>query len=151
MPIVVQTKFKSGWAVVGGKKCYFRSDFERKWAEYLEFLKKCGEVIYWEYEPKKFEFEGIRSGTVFYLPDFYVIYKDDGPIWHETKGHLEQKNVTQFRRMAKYYPDERIVLVMQNIPKRPTKKNFKKRRRLKNAKKYVERVIDGTQILKQVS
>ena len=52
--------------------------------------------------------------------------------------------------MAKYYPAEKIILVMQNIPNKPTKKNTEKFRRMENAAKYVERVIDGGEQLRKV-
>jgi hypothetical protein len=152
------SNFKQGWAEVGGKRYWFRSGFEVRWAEYLEFLKQAGEIVDWSYEPRKFEFEKIRSGTVFYTPDFLVLYgheAEDGGMdrthyWHETKGHLKQKDVTKFKRMEKYYPDEKIILVMQNIPKEVTRKNIEKFRRMENADKYVERVMDGGKVLKQV-
>lgn len=138
------------WATVGWQRHWWRSRFEWRWAQYLEMLKTAGEVIRWNYESKKFEFQGIRSGTVFYLPDFLVWYVNEDILWHETKGHLIQKDVTKFRRMQKYHPDERIILVMQNIPKSKTKKNARKRELLKKAEQYVERIIDGTEQLKKV-
>ena len=143
-------KFKQGWEIVGGQKYYFKSGFEARWAKYLETLKGMGIVKEWFYEPHKFEFEKIRSGTVFYTPDFFVQYPNGEMLWHETKGHLTQKDVTKFRRMAKYYPDEKIVLVMQNIPAKHTRKNTEKFRRLGNARKYVERIIFGSKVLKQI-
>ena len=148
--MATEDKFKSGWKIVGGQRCFFRCGFEVRWAKYLELLKQAGEITYWEYETKKFEFEGIRSGTVFYIPDFFIQYSNGEMLWHETKGHLKQKDVTKFRRMAKYYPDEKIVLVMQYIPKKHTKKNTEKFRRLDNARKYVEKIIDGSKELKQM-
>jgi len=143
--------FKQGWSEVGGKRHWFRSGFEVRWAQYLELLKGLGEIYDWFYETEKFEFKAIRSGTVFYTPDFKVYYYNIEPphYWHECKGHLTQKDVTKFRRMAKYYPEERIILVMQNIPQKPTRKNAEKLRRLDNARKYVERIMDGGEILKQ--
>ena len=154
---------QKGWAVVGGKRCYFKSKFELRWAQYLEWLKLAGEIVNWEYEPDKFEFEGIRSGTVFYTPDFRVnkvkeMVDDEGKgylaqevIYHECKGHLTQKDVTKFKRMATYHPDVKLELVMQYIPIKPTRKNAEKIRRIDNARKYVERVFDGSKVLKQLS
>lgn len=152
IPLNVDYGSQKGWATIGGQTCYFRSKFERRWAEWLELLKQADNgTVDWQYEPKKFEFEKIRSGTVFYTPDFRVIYKELKEIyWHECKGHLTQKDITKFRRMAKYYPNEKIVLVMQNIPLKTTRKNVEKMRRLDNARKYVYRVIDGGQILKKI-
>lgn len=153
-----QQQFKAGWYDVGNKHCYFRSGFEYRWAQYLELLKGLGLIVDWQYEGRKFEFKNIRSGTVFYLPDFLVTYECWGEDkllkrtyrWQECKGHLLQKNITQFRRMAKYYPNEKIVLVMQRIPQTKTRKNTELFRRLENAKKYVERVMEAEPILKEV-
>ena len=111
---------KQGWAVVGKQRCYFRSGFEVEWAKYLELLKTLGEIYSWEYEPKEFEFEGIRSGTVFYIPDFRIVASEINPefqpprfldegeiyntpaqikqvIWYECKGHIKQKDVVKFK------------------------------------------------------
>ena len=132
---------EKGWAVVGGQTCYFKSKLERRWAEYLETLKGLGEITGWQYEPDKFEFEGIRSGTVFYTPDFKV-FQGAAFCYDEVKGHLTQKDVTKFRRMTKYHPDVVLILVMQRL----TKKNFL---RVQMARKYVERVIEAEKTLKQ--
>ena len=144
-------KFKQGWEVIGGQRYFFKSGFEVRWAKYLEFLKQAGEITYWEYETKKFEFEGIRSGTVFYTPDFFVQYPNGEMLWHETKGHLTQKDVTKFRRMAKYYPDEKILLIMQRIPPLNSRSRNAKRTKilLDKAGRYVERILNGEKILKK--
>jgi len=145
--------FKAGWYDVGNQHCYFRSGLEYRWAKYLEWLKGLGEIVSWLYEPRKFEFKKIRSGTVFYTPDFLVLYGapyEPNHCWHELKGHLKQKDVTKLRRMAKYYPDEKIILIMQNIPKTRTKRNVELFRRLENAEKYIERVMEAEKILKEV-
>lgn len=146
--IIADYKCQAGWAVVGGQRYYFRCKLERRWAEYLQILKDWEAILDWEYEPRRFEFANIRSGTVFYTPDFRITEKDKH-YWHEVKGHLHQKDVTKFRRMAKRYPDEKIILVMQAIPMKWTRKGAEKMRRLKNARKYVYRIINGTEILKK--
>lgn len=144
------SNFKQGWSEVGAKTYWFRSGFEVRWAQYLELLKQAGEIVDWLYEPKDFWFDGIKRGTVSYKPDFKIEKEGCIYIWHETKGHLTQKSVTQLKRMAKYHPSEKICLVMQNIPKKATRKSAEKFRRMENAKKYTERVMDGGKILKQV-
>ena len=159
----MSNNFKQGYSEVGGKRYWFRSGFEVRWAQYLELLKGLGEIVDWFYEIRKFEFEKIRSGTVFYTPDFKVIYPKESEagyedthcrncfyVWHECKGHLQQRDVTKFKRMVKYYPNEKLILVMQNIPKKPTRKNAEKLRRLENAGKYVERILNGEELLKKV-
>lgn len=141
--IIADYKAQADWAVVGGKRCYFRSKLEQRWAEYLEFLKRTGAIYDWAYESTKFEFEKVRSGTPFYTPDFEVWDDENTRCFHETKGHLEQKDLTKFRRLQKYHPDVRLVLVMQSI----TKKN---RAKVTKAAKYVERIIEGLKILRKM-
>ena len=147
-------KFKSGWYDVGEQQYYFRSGFEYRWAQYLEWLKGLGEIVGWTYEPRVFWFEKIRRGKNNYKPDFLVLYAEEGDErthrWHECKGYLQQADITKLRRMAKYYPDEKIILVMQRIPKTRTRKNTELFRRLENAEKYVERIMDAEEILKEV-
>jgi len=105
-------------AEIGDRKIYFRSRLEHRWALLLEAWKQGGAIMDWEYEPKRFWFEGIKRGTNSYLPDFKVFLKGGGHEWHECKGHITQKDVTKFRRMAKYHPNEKMVLVMQQVTKR---------------------------------
>jgi len=129
--------FKQGWSIVGGKRYYFRAGFEVEWAQYLQFLKEIGEIEDWEYEPEPFWFEGIKRGTNNYRPDFKVSYKDGDYCWHETKGNLKQKDITKFRRMAKYDPDEKIILVMQ----RKQTKQVKQIMLISKALEYVHGLI----------
>lgn len=136
-------KAEGGWNTVGGKTYYFRSRFEVRWARYLQLLKKGDKkMIEWTYEPRKFWFHEVKAGITSYKPDFYIIEKDDH-YFVETKGHLTRRDITKFRRMAKYYPDIKLVLVMQAF----TKKNALL---CDSAKKYVDRVIDGGKILRKV-
>lgn len=112
----IDVSFKQGWATVGDKVYYWRAGFERQWAYYLEFLKEVGEIKDWEYEAETFWFTKIKRGTNNYRPDFKITYEDDSYCWHETKGKLTQKDVTKFRRMAKYHSEEKIILVMEREP-----------------------------------
>jgi len=58
---------------------------ETRFSEYLENLKKKGEILWWRYE-------GIRlklteaEGTTHYTPDFCVFDRDGGMTFYETKG-----------------------------------------------------------------
>lgn len=38
-------------------------------------------------------------------------YPDGRIEWHEVKGYLDQKSRTKLKRMAKYFPGEKIVVV----------------------------------------
>lgn len=101
---------------------YFRSAWEANYARVLNLLKQGGEIKSWEYEPKRFYFDGIRRGTNSYLPDFFIEWANGKVEWHEVKGHMTQKSRTALKRMAKYYPDEVIVLIdsayYKNLKKR---------------------------------
>ncbi len=89
---------------------YFRSSWEANYARLLNFLVKQGEIAAWEYETKTFVFEAIKRGTRAYTPDFKVTMPDGSHEWHEVKGWLDAKSQTRLRRMAKYFPEEKVVL-----------------------------------------
>lgn len=102
---------QSGWRIIGGIKYYFRSKAEANYARYLEFLKHTGNIADWLHEPKTFWFEGIKRGVVSYLPDFKVINPNSSHEWHEVKGYYDSKSLTKIKRMGKYYPQEKLVLI----------------------------------------
>jgi hypothetical protein len=68
------------------------------------------EIDGWEYEPKTFWFKEIKRGVRSYVPDFKV-WKDGEYWWEEVKGWMDSKSKTKLKRMAKYYPDEKIEIV----------------------------------------
>ncbi len=114
--------FKQGWYEIAGERKYFRSSWEYKYACYLQMLKNQGEIKHYEFEPHTFWFLKIMRGVRSYKPDFKVTYRDkefdvmgkatefDRVEWHEVKGWLDPKSKTKLKRMAKYYPNEVIVL-----------------------------------------
>lgn len=104
------TRFKHGWVDVGGRKIFVRSSWESNYAFYLEFQKNNGLILEWEYEPETFWFKGIKRGACSYLPDFRITTKD-GVEYHEVKGWLDDRSATKLRRMAKYHPSVKIVLI----------------------------------------
>ncbi|MGE4334605.1 MAG: hypothetical protein AB7E55_01340 [Pigmentiphaga sp.] len=89
---------------------YVRSRWEANYARYLEWLRQRGEIRDWEYEPCEFVFP-VKRGTRFYRPDFRVIEKGGQVTYHEVKGYMDQKSRTALKRMARYYPKVRIVIV----------------------------------------
>ena len=100
----------------GGKRSdldgrYFRSMWEANYARYLKFLAAKSEILSWDYECKVFEFPGIKRGATEYRPDFLVVELDGSRSWHEVKGWMDPKSQTRIRRMAKYFPDEKLVLI----------------------------------------
>lgn len=90
---------------------YFRSKWEANYALFLDFLVKKNEIKNWEYEADVFIFEKIQFGTRSYRPDFKVFNLDESFEYHEVKGYMDGKSKTKLRRMAKYYPEVKIILV----------------------------------------
>lgn len=103
--------WKQQWAEFGGKRNYYRSQWELNYARYLEMLKNLGEIAEWEHEPETFWFEGVKRGTVSYLPDFRVTENNGSIAYHEVKGWMDDKSKTKIKRMAKYHPDVKLVVI----------------------------------------
>ncbi len=87
---------------------YFRSKMEANVARWLTFLKAQGVIEGWKYEPLEFFFAAIKRGVRFYKPDFRVQETADSHYWIEVKGYLDQRSKTALKRMAKFYPGERV-------------------------------------------
>ena len=93
---------------------YVRSSYEANYARYLNYLiahHADHPIIRWEYETDRFEFTKIKKGTRFYTPDFKVLFSDGHVEYHEVKGWDYPKGKTARKRMAKYYPEIKLVLV----------------------------------------
>jgi hypothetical protein len=102
----------------GGKRedlggLYVRSRWEANWARYLNLLKSIDEIRGWEYEPDTFEFP-VKRGNRFYTPDFKVTLTDGSVEYHEVKGWMSPSGATKLKRMAKYYPQIKIVLIRED-------------------------------------
>lgn len=103
--------WKAAWRVIGGKRKYFRSRWEANYARYLEFLKVNGKIKDWEHEPKTFWFESIKRGVRSYLPDFRITENDDSQNYVEVKGWMDARSKTKIKRMAKYHPEIKLLVV----------------------------------------
>jgi len=90
---------------------FFRSAWEANYARYLNWLVSIGEIQSWEYEPDEFEFKGIKRGTRFYLPDFKILTNSNHYEYHEIKGWMDAKSKTKIKRMRKYYPDVKLIVI----------------------------------------
>lgn len=90
---------------------YVRSAWEGNYARYLNFLMRQGEIAAWEYEPKTFVFDGVRRGVLTYTPDFRVWNADGSHEWHEVKGWMDAASKAKLKRMAKFYPDEKVIVI----------------------------------------
>jgi len=94
---------------------FVRSSWEANYARYLNWLIGVGEIERWEYESITFWFEEIKRGTRSYTPDFTVHLHDGSVEYHEVKGWMDQKSKTKLKRMAKYYPNVKIILVDKDV------------------------------------
>lgn len=106
-----KASWKAGWREIGLVKKYYRSRWEANYARYLEWLKELGEIKSWSHEPKIFWFEGIKRGTVSYLPDFCVTENNGSEVYHEVKGWMDKRSLTKLKRMKKYYPNVKLVVI----------------------------------------
>jgi len=102
---------KRGFFDINGVKIFLRSTWEANYALYLDFLKKRGDILSWEYEAEVFTFDKIKRGTTTYRPDFKVTDKDGLVEFHEVKGWMTPKSVTQIKRMKKYFPYVVLILI----------------------------------------
>lgn len=63
---------------------------EAEYAQYLEALKACGEVLWWKFEAIKLRL----ADNTFYTPDFFVMKSNGELEAHEVKGYmLDDANV----------------------------------------------------------
>jgi hypothetical protein len=89
---------------------YVRSRWEANFARYLNFLVQVGDIVGWEYEPETFEFP-VSRGNRFYKPDFRVHETNGTTTYYEVKGYMDRDSRVKLARMARYYPDRRVVVV----------------------------------------
>lgn len=101
----------------GGKRAdlggqYFRSRWEANYARYLNLLVEKKQIISWKFEPDTFEFP-VKRGTRFYTPDFKITEMDGSIVYHEVKGYLDARGATRLKRMKKYYPLVKLILIQK--------------------------------------
>ena len=130
---------------INGRSVYFKSQVEVRFAGILQRLKEIGAIIDWQYEPKDFWFNDIRRGTCSYRPDFHAVWAnpDYGEQWYECKSTngLRQKDLTKFKRMAKRYPEIKLVLVLPHEPSTGSSKSaIRQRILIDKAAKYLDHV-----------
>lgn len=100
-----------GWREIGNKRHYYKSSWEANIARYFEWLKKSENIAEWEYEPETFWFDGIKRGVCSYLPDFRVTEAGGDKTYYEVKGYMDSKSLTKLKRMRKYHPDIKLILI----------------------------------------
>ena len=90
---------------------HFRSKWEANIALYLDFLVKQKEIKSWEYEPDRFVFASIMFGTRSFIPDFKVKNNDGSFEYWEVKGYMDGRSKTKLKRLSKYYPEIKLILI----------------------------------------
>ena len=112
------------WKTINGTEYFFKSAMECKYALYLEWLRKTGNIHSWQYEPREFWFEPIRRGCVSYKPDFCILEKSNPQnyYWVEVKGYMDAKSKTKIARFKKYFPNEKLEIVDSSWFTRNSKK-----------------------------
>lgn len=90
---------------------YVRSAWEANYARYLNWLLSKNEIYKWEYEVDTYWFEHIKRGVRSYTPDFKVWSNSEKYEYHEVKGYMDQKSKTKLKRMDKYYPNEKVIVI----------------------------------------
>jgi hypothetical protein len=114
MPVTnAYSRCKHGYYDVDGKKMFFRSSWEAMYANYLAQLLKMKIIAAWDYESTTFWFESIRRGVRSYTPDFRIAWQDGTVEYHEVKGWMDDKSKTKIKRMAKYYPMVKLIVIDQ--------------------------------------
>ena len=106
-----KASWKQAWHVIGGKRYYFRSSWEVNYAHYLQWLKEKDKIIEWQYETKTFWFDKIKRGVRSYTPDFEITELNGDIIFHEIKGWMDDRSKTKIKRMAKYHPDIKLIVI----------------------------------------
>lgn len=96
---------------------FVRSSWEANYVRYLNWLIGLGKIVRYEYEKHTFRFEGVKRGPYIYIPDFKVFYPDGHHEWHEVKGWMDSKSRGKLKRMAKFFPEEKIVVIDRPIYK----------------------------------
>jgi hypothetical protein len=101
--------WKSQWQTIGGKRNYFRSEWEVKYAYYLEYLKNNNKINDWEYESKVFFFK--NSKVIMYRPDFTVYDLNNKITYHEVKGWFDERSIEIFKLIKEQYPKINLIVI----------------------------------------
>lgn len=121
-PQAKRGSWKAGWREIGDKRNYYRSKWEANYGRYLQWLKEQGQILDWEHEPETFWFDAIKRGVRSYLPDFRITENDGSSALHEVKGWMDARSKTTIKRMAKYHPQETLIVIREKQYKEISKK-----------------------------
>ena len=132
-------------AMIDGVLYKFSSKLEYRFAQYLIFLQRAGEIEEWSYESDTFFFKDVKTAPVQYTPDFKVVTKKGKIKYYECKGWLISKDVSKFKRMQEYYPFVTLILVMAKRDSMTKRVN-----RYRTALKYIDHIIYADAIFRKL-
>ncbi len=73
---------------------------EQKHANYLDWKKQEGEILFWTFESVKLRL----ADRTWYTPDFAVVMRDGSLEFHETKGHWEDDARAKWKIAGELFP-----------------------------------------------
>lgn len=79
---------------------------EASYGAYLDLLKHSGEVLWWRFQPLKFQ---LANGAYF-TPDFGVLFSSREFELHETKGHWRESARVRIKVAAEQFPFKFIAI-----------------------------------------
>ena len=96
---------------IGDKVCNFRSQGEKRLAQYLELLKLSGHIRDWAFEQTTFK---TSAGEKFWIVDFDVLNNDGTFEYYEFKGMFKQSDATKLQLLYECKPDIQLTYVFEN-------------------------------------
>lgn len=96
---------------IGGKLCKFRSQGEKRLAQYLELLKIGGHIKDWAFEQTTFV---TGNGDKFWLVDFDVLNNDGTFEYLEYKGAVKQQDITKLQLLFECKPEVQLTFVFES-------------------------------------
>lgn len=98
-------------SMIGGKVCNFRSQGEKRLAQYLELLKVGGYIRDWAFEQTTFHFP--YGGR--YLVDFDVLTADGCIEYYEFKGMFKKSDADNLEKLFMIRPEVRLTMVFEDL------------------------------------
>lgn len=96
-------------ATVGGKECNFRSQGEKRTAQYLELLKIGGYIKDWAFEQTTFHFP--TGGR--YLVDFDILNNDGSFEYYEFKGLFKREDSLKLELLFAHRPEVQLTYIFE--------------------------------------
>lgn len=116
---------------IGDKECHFRSQGEKRLAQYFELLKLGQHHKDWAFEQTTFHFP--TGGK--YLVDFDVLNNDGTFEYYEFKGKFKQEDALKLELLFAHRPEVQLTYVFEN-----------KREAAKLARRKVSRLLKSIKI-----